>query len=164
MLELCSKPCTRHCLVALHKGRAPYESLLGWYVFLFFKLSFFERESLGEKQKTQRRFIALYFVGLMTVRSPARACSHEHVVRPLAYMAPGRISCRSAKIHLARTIYMFAQKGSRRGSAVSLLKRNVSGRRNVWNLNSHKIKSDQTAGLLLLFRSFSFKKRKNTCK
>ena len=27
----------------------------------------------------------------------------------------------------------------------------------------HK-KSDQTAGLLLLFRSFSFKKRKNTCK
>ena len=51
----------------------------------FLQLFLFERKSCKKKQKTQRRFIALYFVGLIMVRAPARACSHEHVVRPLVW-------------------------------------------------------------------------------
>ena len=52
------------------------------------------------------------------------------------------------------------EKHLRRGSAVSLLKRNVSGRRTVYGSHLHEMKSDRPARSLLLFATFSFKKRK----
>ena len=48
----------------------------------------------------------------------------------------------------------------RRGSAVSFRERNVSGRRTAYGSRLNKIKSDRPARSLLLFATFSFKKRK----
>ena len=128
---------------------------------LFFKLSLFERESCKEKQQAWRRLTSLLSVRLCSVRSPARACSHEHIVRPPVRRLRDASLVGRRIFALCEQIFMFALLSLRRGSAVSLLKRNVSGRRKRYIYHFCKVKSDKPASFLLLFRSFSFKKKKN---
>ena len=85
-------------------------------------LFLFERKRTKKKQQASYRLITLHLFDTWNDSSARKSLLARTRRAPSRLETSGRISCRSAKIHLVRTILMFALLSLRRGSAVACAK------------------------------------------